>query len=339
MLRVERYQNADALWELEDAWRDLWDRSAKPVVFLHPIWAQVWWKHYGDGRKPYLMGVRNEEERLVGLASLCKKESHPHRLEWLGGHELSDSLDFLLEKGLEASVLGALDRDFRSSLGNGTALHLHFVPEDSPTLAETNPMLRGEWDVDVTREEVSPWVSLPRDWEEFLLNLSGKQRHELRRKMGKAQRELKASFHRLDGVAGWPGAMADFVRLHRMSQPGKAVFMDPERESFFFELGEAFHREGKLRLSWLEASGKTVASSLAFVQGETWGLYNSGFDPEYREFSPGIVLVAHTIQQAIQEGLKGYDFLRGSEPYKYGFGARDRDLFRLRLCPRRGDGA
>ena len=129
--------------------------------------------------------------------------------------------------------------------------------------------------------------------------------------------------------------MNAFIHLHRVSQPQKALFMDPRREAFFDDMGKAMAREGILRLAWVESRGKPIASVVSFVYGKTWGLYNSGFDPEYREFSPGIVLVAHTIQRAIEEGLEVYDFLRGPEPYKYDFGAKDRDLFRLRLSPRR----
>jgi CelD/BcsL family acetyltransferase involved in cellulose biosynthesis len=336
MRRVERYQNADALWELERDWRELWHRCHSPVVFLHPLWAQAWWKHYGGGREVHLLGVRDERDNLLGLAPLCRKTDSGAPLEWLGGRDLSDSLDFLSWKGREMAVLNTLDRSLRLSGPKGAALDLSFVPEDSATLAEENTMLQAGWDVEVTREEVSPWVSLPGSWDLFLQNLTGKHRHELRRKMGKAQRVLNASFHVLEDMTGWAEAMEDFFRLHRMSQPEKAVFMDQTRKSFFEDVGQMFQGEGMLRLSWMEAAGNPIASAISFVHGGKWGLYNSGFDVEYRECSPGIVHVAYTIQRAIQEGLRAYDFLRGSEPYKYDFGARDRDLYHLRLILRAG---
>ena len=39
----------------------------------------------------------------------------------------------------------------------------------------------------------------------------------------------------------------------------------------------------------------------------------------------GTVLVAHAMQAAHAEGCRVFDFLRGPEPYKYRFGATDRD--------------
>ena len=37
-----------------------------------------------------------------------------------------------------------------------------------------------------------------------------------------------------------------------------------------------------------------------------------------------MILTAHAIEQAIAEGCREIDFLRGQEPYKYGWGAVDR---------------
>jgi len=43
------------------------------------------------------------------------------------------------------------------------------------------------------------------------------------------------------------------------------------------------------------------------------------------------VLIARTIEDAIARGFRRYDFLRGEEPYKYGFGAQPTDVLRIGL--------
>ncbi len=60
-------------------------------------------------------------------------------------------------------------------------------------------------------------------------------------------------------------------------------------------------------------------------------LYNCGFDPAKKEWSPGVVLVALAIQQAIKQGYETFDLLRGQEPYKYKLGAFDRPLWMITL--------
>lgn len=338
-MHIEVRRDTRSLEELEAPWRELWSQTTSPVIFLHPLWARSWWSHYGQTMELYVVLVWEEGGRLAGLAPLCRSKRDPGALGWIGGTELSDTLDFLIRSGLEAQVMAAFERALLGLLDSVGELDLHCVPEGSSTLEEVNDMLGSGWDVRIDLEESSPWVPLPGSWEQFLQRLSGHHRHEIRRKMGKAQRDLEAQFRVVEPGDGWSQAMENFFRLHRLSQPQKAAFMDERREAFFGEVAELFQKEAMVRLSELRIQEGPIASALSFVHGRTWALYNSGFDPRYRHYSPGIVHVAHTIQRAIAEGLSVYDFLRGREIYKYDFGAKDRHLFRLRLRPRSGERA
>ena len=76
-----------------------------------------------------------------------------------------------------------------------------------------------------------------------------------------------------------------------------------------------------------------MASFLCVEYAGTVGLYNSGFDPEHARLSPGIVLLAHVIRDAIERGVATFDFLRGEEPYKQAFGPVSEDLFNVRVRP------
>jgi CelD/BcsL family acetyltransferase involved in cellulose biosynthesis len=66
--------------------------------------------------------------------------------------------------------------------------------------------------------------------------------------------------------------------------------------------------------------------------------YQIGFDPKLKRMSPGAIIIAHAIQEAISRGLKEFDFLRGSESYKYRWGARDRETYRVLLWREPGSG-
>ena len=51
------------------------------------------------------------------------------------------------------------------------------------------------------------------------------------------------------------------------------------------------------------------------------------------DLSPGIVGTATYLRDRIDRGDERFDFLRGDEPYKYGWGAIDRPLSRLVIEP------
>jgi CelD/BcsL family acetyltransferase involved in cellulose biosynthesis len=88
---------------------------------------------------------------------------------------------------------------------------------------------------------------------------------------------------------------------------------------------------GALRLCFLWIDGRRASGTLSFADGDRWLLYNSGYDPEYRQQSVGLLLKAWSIRYAIENGFREYDFLRGDEAYKYDLGGRDRKLFRYVL--------
>ncbi len=60
---------------------------------------------------------------------------------------------------------------------------------------------------------------------------------------------------------------------------------------------------------------------MGFVYRDRYHLYNSGYDPEYAGYSPGIAAAVHAMQDAIEEKAIAFDFLSGDEPYKYQLGA------------------
>ena len=81
----------------------------------------------------------------------------------------------------------------------------------------------------------------------------------------------------------------------------------------------------------MEINGQKVAAVMCFDYGNSRFLYNSGYDPEFRYYSVGLLLKAFSIQNAIESGLNYYDFLRGGEPYKYDLGGIDRLVFNLNV--------
>jgi CelD/BcsL family acetyltransferase involved in cellulose biosynthesis len=127
----------------------------------------------------------------------------------------------------------------------------------------------------------------------------------------------------------------DFVMLHRKSGAHKKAFMDERMRGFFREIaGVAFDR-GWLRLASLIINDVKAASMFCFEFSNTFLVYNSGYDPDlYPSLSTGIVLLAHCIRDAIERGLKVFDFLRGEEEYKYRFGGVRTEIHNLRLTKR-----
>ena len=70
-----------------------------------------------------------------------------------------------------------------------------------------------------------------------------------------------------------------------------------------------------------------MATSLSFVYKGVRYLYNSGYNPIYSNLSVGLMNHALAIQSSIELGHRVFDFMRGSEAYKYHLGGIDRQIY------------
>jgi CelD/BcsL family acetyltransferase involved in cellulose biosynthesis len=327
-MKIEPLAGFEALDE--SRWNALLDRAQHPSLFLTWQWQTAWTRAFLGGRPLQLLTVSDDAGALAGILPLYEEGSGVRR--FIGGIDVSDYLDLIVPAGLEEEVWAALLQHRAAEM---CEWDLHAIRAVSPTIEIVPRLSTGAGlTVTVEREDRCPVLALPDSWDAYLERLSGKDRHELRRKIRKLERELPGTSVRSHAAwEGWDEALADFLRLHRLSKVGKARFMDGRMEEFFRDSTRTLAAAGWARLWFLDWDGAAVASFLCLEYGGSVGLYNSGFDPTHAKLAPGLVLLAHVIGDAITRRIPVFDFLRGEEPYKYAFGPEPRELFRMQVRP------
>jgi len=332
-IHVELRRDPAVFSELATEWSALLHRSAVDTIFTTPQWQAVWWKHFQAGRELRILLARDDGE-LVGIAPFYAVEHGGQTLlQFVGGVEISDYLDFVIAQGREEEVYRALMLYLRDDAPPWDLLDLHCLPGHSPTRAGLLCQACAECcseDVQAQQEEAAPYIPLPADWETYLGTLDKKQRHEVRRKMRRAETEAEVRWYRVQETAQLEESVAHFLALHRASHPEKDAFMTPQMEGFFREMARVAWEQGWLNLYLLWIDGRPAATMWCFDYGDDLLVYNSGYDPTWRyELSSGIVLLSYCIQEAIARGKKRFDFMRGDEVYKYRFGAVEGAVYRL----------
>ena len=188
------------------------------------------------------------------------------------------------------------------------------------------------WDVITEREDVCPVVTLPAgiDFEGYLDTLGKKARHEIRRKLRRAEAAGEVALtESTDPLVD----LDAFIDLHQRRWGERGLFPptpggDASRV-FIRRLFEEFGTDGPARLSFLTVGDRRIAAGIHLDDGRSLSYYNAGIDPAARELSPGVVLVARYVEAAIAAGRARLDFLRGDEPYKYEWGAEDEPIRRI----------
>jgi CelD/BcsL family acetyltransferase involved in cellulose biosynthesis len=190
------------------------------------------------------------------------------------------------------------------------------------------------WTLNVDREDVCPVVTFPDgvDIDGYLATLGKKQRHEIRRKVRRA--EAVGPIRMVDSTD--PLADLDgFIELHQRRWGADGLFPPTaggdQSRVMFRRMFELFGPDGPLALTKLFVGDRQVATGIHFETDEGILFYNAGIDPDARDLSPGVLLTYAYVERALGHGRPRLDFLRGNEPYKYDWGAVDEPIQRLLL--------
>jgi CelD/BcsL family acetyltransferase involved in cellulose biosynthesis len=195
------------------------------------------------------------------------------------------------------------------------------------------------WTLTVEREDVCPVVTLPETtgMDGFLATLGKKERHEIRRKVRRAEAVGEI---RLTDSSDPLADLGAFIDLHQKRWGALGLFPDTaggeQSRVFARRLFELYGADGPLRLTFLTVGARTIAAGIHFETPDGYLYYNAGVDPDARELSPGVLMIHAYVARALEAGKRRLDFLRGNEPYKYEWGAVDEPI--QRLLVRRGDG-
>ena len=310
--------------EMRTEWEAVLASSPVNTLFLTPQWQEVWWDTFGD--KIGLAGFYlSDGDGISAVASMSKSGD---TLSLVGNQETFDYNDFMIRPGYEGTFYETLLSCMEDQ--NINNLQLYSLLESSPTLEHLPDLAKDRgYLVEVTQEDVTSGVDLPGNWEDYLASLNKKDRHELRRK-----------FRRLEALPDWrwygltdpnelSSRLPDFISLMRRSNEEKDLYMTPAHQQFFNSVTRRMAELGLAKLFFLEIEGQPVASSLCFDYSSSRLLYNSGYNLDYSYYSVGLLLHALCLQDAIENGLEYFDFLRGPEPYKHHLGGEKRNLFQM----------
>jgi len=331
-MQTTLYTDPAAFDLLADEWQALMARAVTVPIFMTVDYQKIWWQHLGHGQLCILAVRDSVSQRLLGLAPLFIADQE---MRFVGCVDVSDYLDFLVDRDYCAEVYETLVNFMASDLKVDwqsayfcSLAHYSPTPDIMVELARTKG-----WQAKAEIEEVCPVITLADTWEDYLAGVDKKQRHEIRRKLRRAESSAEIRWYVIDNAVDLTDEVIDtFITLHQKSTQDKEDFWHSAMESFFRALIRRFAEQGWLKLYFLELDGKIASTLLCFDYQNEILVYNSGFDPnQFGHLSTGNIIVSYSIQHAIDLGRARYDFLRGDEVYKFRFGAVAEPVFRVRV--------
>ena len=313
-------------------WRAVVEADPLGTIFHTPEYLEVWVDVLGTRATVHVHEVVVDGETVGIVPVALQREGSPtgpvEVVRFLGGTEVTDYVgpvappehrDAVVATYLEQLVA---DADWDEFVVGGVV-----AGSGWDELWLEHARAHGLTTLGAVPEDVCPRVDLSGGYGAYLERLPSKLRHEMRRKTRKLARDAGDVVLVEVTADDVDEALDRFFAFNTETGDEKArFFANADMQQWFRALAARLGREGGFRLHELHVGGLPGASCVSLVHDGEWGLYNSAFDESLAMLAPGMVIVSQLIEVAAEEGATAFDLLRGDEPYKYRFGAEDRQL-------------
>ncbi len=330
-------------WDaLQADWRRLEDIDPHASIFLSWDWQRLWWRHYGAQRALRLLVARSGGA-VVGLLPLYTEVYRtaggllrPRKLRQVGvgGDTSPDDLGALIDPAFAPAVAAAFAEQVVDALPGWDLLDWSDLPPHAElTAAVTARLAAAGLRLQHKLSEPITWGGLPTSWDDYLAGLSRSRRETLRRKRRKFESQPGARVRVIDDPAELDAAFERLGELHRKRWQGRTAipgFTSTAYRGFHRELMHALLPQNRLRLMALEVQGEAIAMLYGLRWRGVFSFFQGGFDPDQAALSPGDVIMAYAVEQAIAEGCTAFDMLKGDHDYKRQFFKQTRHTAELR---------
>ena len=341
-MRIQIIDHLVELYELRAAWQQL--DSDCPLLSWE--WLASWWEAFGEEQRLCVLTCHDDAGKLNAIAPwYLENEFVGQSIQCLGsGNACTDYMRLLVAKEADTEAVSAAvanymrqvirgELDFR--LSRVHTVKIDGAQVDAPWLQSFTAAMSESGFRASQRPIESSWViSLDGGWDAVI----GRMSSGWRRKARKAAKRIssgKVIVHGVDGNSSEADFEVAFDILRRLHQRRRAelnqegCFADPRFERFLRTASRRLLANNRVQIQWCESEDRPIAAQFQLLSESTVSMYQSGIDPDAMGLEPGYTMLAGAIESAIDAGFEKFDFLRGDEAYKAGWGGRGIPLARM----------
>jgi len=311
---------------LEKEWDELLTSTDADTIFLSWPWLKSWSDVVGDSVRPFVITVRDADDRLVGAApfylsamrALGVVSYRTLRImadEGTGG----EYPDWILRRGHEKAAADAIVVALKKARRRWDCI---WMPRMAGWTGAGDRIgqacERAGFYVHQRVREFAA-VKLPPTYPAYVSSLSPNKRQNLQTETRRIQRRKGVTITRCTSVEQIEPMLDDLFDLHhrrwnKRGQDGGFVHR-PNMVRFYRQFAPAALQQGWLQLFALEEGGQRKAVQIGYVYDRVFLQLQEGFDPEYVT-GAGNVLRGKVIEAAIADGVTTYDFLGDMSEHK-----------------------
>jgi CelD/BcsL family acetyltransferase involved in cellulose biosynthesis len=335
-----------AFYRLESAWRELYARATDASPFRSWEFTIAWFRQFVLGRVGGATGhfeiviAKDRQGRLVGAVPMYEERAlgaaaFGSVLQPFGRGQsfetMTDEPIGLLRRGCEEEAARALTDHVarRLTTGEWDLAVVSGLPHRGGKGRRSLVWSRPFESVELTRPVSGAiLLPLPRSWEAFTAGLSKSMRDNIAYYPRRLSREIGDWTIR---TARRPAAVAvaveQLIDLHRRrSRSGTGVahrdhIPGATEEAFLRGWFECAAARDEISIVTVEIAGEVIAAQAFVEMPGCVSVYYSGYDERYYRYSPLMIITAHRIRSAIEQGVRRFEFPPGPTAWKSRWGA------------------
>lgn len=310
---------------LKADWEALHAISDANTFFSSWSFCRNWWASYGGNHGLNILALHNQQSLVAILPLYVQKRKivrlMPYRTLMMigtGGDTSPDYLGPIVDPEFSNRACGYLN-GYLYSVGSWDHVHLRDLSALGAQRLQALTAVPEAFQSLSRNTNTIHYASLPDTWDEYLSSLSANKRQQLRRYRRRLFDNESARIECLEEASDLEPWFSELVRLHFKRWSGSGVehsFTSKSYNEFHLNYMRELLHKNQLRLWRMGLDGKTIAMNYCFSDGDTSYYFQSGFDPDFDKFHPGLVLLTHAMQSALEEGCERFDMLKGDYAFK-----------------------
>ncbi len=292
-----------------------WERLANegdifPQSSYH--WCATWWKYLSGRRTLHIIMVVDYQGRAVAIAPMCIERHFGIKVLRSFPIHFGDYYTFITSsKEVGTAVETILQYITSTDKWNWVRLE---------QVVETDVMTQSLRAVGFVERRLtgSVIVDLHRyTWEEYLLKLQRKFRQNIRNRQRRIDKAFEA---KLNTILIWEKYEVEYTEMVAIHEQRWCDDNAPHKSAIqiacWLEAIKGQFEAGKMVYYQLLFNNDQVAYRLGFIHQGTYYDWHTGFNPKYRDYYPGIMIMSYMIRDFMEQGVASINFMAGEYGWK-----------------------
>jgi CelD/BcsL family acetyltransferase involved in cellulose biosynthesis len=325
--KIDVYRNWDEVDSPEflEKWKKLIDAAPEAHVFYHPAVLKAWtdtYRRLQNITPLYCVAYCRDMTVFLPLISWRRNWKNAFiRLIVPAGYSDYDYHDPIvagrLVPGLMDSFWSIVEKEIFENNG---------VKYDKINVSGIR--FPGKNDAWIVEPEVCPYIDLAcyASYEQYYLSLKKSMRYDIEKKLRRLKvcGDITYRKYGADNVQAALDALPQFIEAHQQRWPN--AYKAPGLHDAIIANGI---RAGVIHFSELAINSKVINWVYGFVFNNRYNYYMSAsfYGKEYVKNSPGKAHISFLLEDCFNHGVTIFDFLRGSEAYKYEWNSKTANVY------------